>query len=416
MDTITHGIVGALAGKAFFSGFDFPSTSRSETSVAESDPIARVAITACTIGAIFPDIDVFAGPIARNPIAIIDWHRNITHSLVLLPVWALLLAGMTVPFARWLRWKQLSFGKLAGIYAFGLATHVFLDVVTNFGTMVWSPLQYSRLAWDWLYIVDLTLTGLALVPQLVAWCYQDPAKFKRRAGPTWGGAALAAFGGYLLAASVGYAFSIWVVGVVSALVAAALFVPAIHAVGFGWRRASWCRAGFVLVCVYLGLAATAHRQALVDTKDFAESQHLQVESLAALPLPPTATHWAAVISTPEGVWRRTFRVPGAKVERTQFFSDERLNPYVQEAKKLRDVQVYLWFARFPIWKVIHREGQTVAEVSDVRFFREDQDTQESAGDRSSGTFFRARRGTNGFAFDVVFDAQGQIVSHGFRKP
>ncbi len=40
--------------------------------------------------------------------------------------------------------------------------------------MVWSPLNYARPAWDWLFIIDLTLTSLALVPQLAAWAFRQP--------------------------------------------------------------------------------------------------------------------------------------------------------------------------------------------------------------------------------------------------
>jgi inner membrane protein len=116
MDTITHGIVGALAGRAFFAGRDVPADfSEGALLQSESAPTARVAITACTLGAIFPDIDVFAGQIARNPLAIMEWHRNITHSLVMLPVWALLLAAVSLPLARWVGRKPPSFAKLVGI-------------------------------------------------------------------------------------------------------------------------------------------------------------------------------------------------------------------------------------------------------------------------------------------------------------
>ena len=169
MDTITHGIVGALAGKALFAGRESPALSADGTlSQAQSSLTARAAIAACTIGSIFPDSDVFAGPLARNPLAIMEWHRNITHSLLMLPLWAALLAAVSMPVARGLRWKAPPFPILFIIYVVGLATHVFLDVVTSFGTMVWSPLRYSRVAWDWLFIIDLTLTALALVPQLAA--------------------------------------------------------------------------------------------------------------------------------------------------------------------------------------------------------------------------------------------------------
>ena len=52
-----------------------------------------------------------------------------------------------------------------------------------------------------------------------------------------------------------------------------------------------------------------------------------------------------------------------------FIPMRRSDRYVEEAKKLRDVQVYLWFARFPIWQVKKQQGQTIVEISDVRFFR-----------------------------------------------
>ena len=61
---------------------------------------------------------------------------------------------------------------LTACIGFGLGTHLLLDVVTNFGTMLWSPLNYSRPALDWIFIVDLTFTAMALLPQIAAWCYR----------------------------------------------------------------------------------------------------------------------------------------------------------------------------------------------------------------------------------------------------
>ena len=416
MDTITHGIVGALAGRAFFAGQDIPANSAGGVRPhSESAPFARAAITACTLVAIFPDIDVFAGRIARNPLAIMEWHRNITHSLVMLPVWALLLAVVSLPLARWVGWMPPSFAKLVGIYAFGLGTHVFLDVVTNFGTMVWSPLNYSRVAWDWLFILDLTFSAMALLPQVAAWCYREPGKFAWRAGVALAGLTAGTFGAYALAAVAGYGFPAWVVGAASALMAAILFVPAMRGIGFRWRRASWCRVGMAALCAYLAFAAATHRQALAYAKDFAASRHLRVESLAALPLPPTLTHWVGVVTTPEGVWRTTFHVPGGNPERTQLYADSGSDRYVAEAEQLRDVQVYLWFARFPIWQVTRREGQTIADVTDVRFFR-GEDVEGSGGPELPRRFTGMRTNATGFTFEVVFDAAGRVISHGFRKP
>lgn len=416
MDTITHGIVGALTGKALFAGRDVPAMSPDGAlSQAQSSSTARVAIVACTLGSIFPDIDIFAGALARNPLAIMEWHRNISHSLVMLPVWAALLAALSIPLARWLRWKTPSFPKLFAIYAVGLATHVFLDVVTNFGTMVWSPLRYTRVAWDWLFILDLTLTSVALVPQLAAWCYRDPLKFRGRVTAVWVALTAGAFGACELAASAGYPFPIAVVGLVSAIFVLILFAPSLRGAGFHWTRASWCRTGLALVCAYLALASAMHRKALADVDRFAAAHHLPVDNFAALPLPPTVTNWAGLVATPEGVWRTTLDEPGGQIERTQFYSDPPPDRYVAEAKKLHDVQVYLWFARFPVWQEMQESGQTMLDVSDVRFFRED----DSVAKVKSGQPLRLpgiRPNSTGFTFEVVFDANGRVVSSGLKKP
>jgi membrane-bound metal-dependent hydrolase YbcI (DUF457 family) len=417
MDTITHGIVGALVGKALFAGRDIPSgLAKGGESGALSSPTARAAIVACTLGAMFPDIDIFAGPLAHNPLAIMEWHRNVTHSAVMLPLWALLLAAVSIQLARLVKWKSPPFLALFAIYAVGIATHIFLDVVTNFGTMVWSPLRYSRPAWDWIFILDLSLTAIALVPQFAAWCYREPAQFWRRAIGVWAALTAGAFGAYLFASAAGYGFPIAVAGVVSVIFAAIIFMPVTRGVGFRWTRANWCRAGLALLCAYIVLAASMHHKALADVDRFAAAQHLQTDSLAALPLPPTLTHWVGLVSTPEGVWRATFHEPGGAVEDTQFYTDAQSREYIEQARKLRDVQIYLWFARFPVWRVVHREGnETALEISDVRFFREG-DPFEAADPQRSKRIASTRPGRAGFTFQIVFDAQGRVISHGFREP
>src|ERR1700722_4502055 len=256
MDTITHGIVGALVGKAFFAGRDIPAGGSScDESRALSSPTARVAIVGCTLSAMFPDIDIFAGPLAHNPLAIMEWHRNITHSALLVPFWALLLTTVSIPIARWRKWEAPRFLNLFAIYAVGIATHIFLDLATSFGTMVWSPLRYSRPAWDWIFIIDLTLTGIAVVPQLAAGGYREPGQFWRRSIGIWIALTAGALGTYWFASSAGYEFSLAVVAFASAIFAALIFVPAVQGTGFRWTRAGWCRAGLVALCAYIGLAA-----------------------------------------------------------------------------------------------------------------------------------------------------------------
>src|ERR1700680_4319630 len=177
MDTITHGIAGALIGKALYGGGDIFST-RTMTK-------QRVITWSLMFGAIFPDSDVLRDFFSSNQLLIITWHRSITHSLLCLPVWALLLAGITRQIARWLKWESPSSVALTGIYAVGILSHIFLDLVTPFGTMIWSPLRWSRPAWDVLFIVDFTFTALILFPQLLGWVYEQPQRTKQRALLMW---------------------------------------------------------------------------------------------------------------------------------------------------------------------------------------------------------------------------------------
>src|SRR5262249_4273677 len=136
MDTITHGIAGALMGKSLFGGRDLVAKG--------SMTRQRIVTWALMLGAIFPDIDVFRDMLSRDPMLILTWHRSITHSLICLPLWPLLLAVFTQWLARSLKWEAPPFLPLAALYAVGIFSHILLDLVTSFGTMIWSPLNWSR--------------------------------------------------------------------------------------------------------------------------------------------------------------------------------------------------------------------------------------------------------------------------------
>ena len=160
MDTITHGIAGALISKAAFGGRDlFPPAAMGKR---------RLATWALMLGSIFPDSDVLRDFFSRDQLLMITWHRSITHSLLLLPVWSVLLAALAGAVARWRKWEAPSFTALTGLFAVGILSHILLDLVTTFGTMIWSPLDWSRPAWDILFIVDFSFTAILLLPQLMA--------------------------------------------------------------------------------------------------------------------------------------------------------------------------------------------------------------------------------------------------------
>src|SRR5260370_26268820 len=160
MDTITHGIAGALIGKAVFRGEDLLISGQMNR--------RRVVTWALMLGAIFPDSDVLREIFSDNELLIVTWHRSITHSLVCLPLFALALAGLTRLLARRFKWAAPGFGALTGIYAVAILSHILLDLVTSFGTLIWSPIKLSRPACHLIFIIDFTFTPVPLLPQLPA--------------------------------------------------------------------------------------------------------------------------------------------------------------------------------------------------------------------------------------------------------
>ncbi len=394
MDTITHGIAGALIGKAVFRGED----------MFASHPMnrSRILTWSLMLRAIFPDSDVLRDFFSSDKLLIVTWHRSITHSLLLLPVWALLLAGITRAFANSRKWEGPSFAALAGIYAVGILSHILLDLVTSFGTMIWSPLQWSRPAWDLIFIVDFTLTTILLVPQLLAWVYARPEKVQRRAVATW----LVFLPGPFLIAKIGERAGAPISGqvVLSAmLIFAALFLlPAVAGWGVKIRHDTWNRAGFAAALIYISCTIYAHHVALLRIQKFAELYPLQAESIGALPLPPSLWRWDGLVRTDRGVYELRMDLadkPASDGELValehHYFPDAPANSYIEVAKRLPEVQKVLWFSRFPVTR-FHKEGDVaVVEISDVRFVQTRRDRPAP------------------FTYRVRFSLDGNMLSQGW---
>ncbi|HET8921428.1 MAG TPA: metal-dependent hydrolase [Candidatus Acidoferrum sp.] len=396
MDTITHGIAGALIGKAVFRGED----------MFASHPMSsgRIITWSLMLGAIFPDSDVIRDFFSSDKLLIVTWHRSLTHSVVMLPLWALLLAGITYAFARWRKWETPSFIAVTGIYAAGIISHILLDLVTTFGTMIWSPLNWSRPAWDLIFIVDFTLTAVFLVPQLLAWVYAHPEKMRRRAVGMW----LVFLPAPLLIARIGEIVGAPISGrtVLGAMIvfAAVFLLPSLFGWGLKIRHDKWNRAGLVASLAYIALAVFAHRAALARIHKFAELDHLQVQSIGALPLPPSVWRWDGLVRTERGVYELRMDISDKQAPNGnllalehRYYPDAFPNSYTEAARRLPEVQKVLWFARFPVTR-FHKEGnEAVVEISDLRFAR------GPAGHPPP------------FTYGVRFDSAGNVISQGWVK-
>ena len=84
---------------------------------------------------------------------------------------------------------------------------------------------------DLLFIIDLTLTSIALLPQIISWIYSDRSENRVRAVNMWILFTLAAIASWVLASGVGFPFHVWVL-VLAILVLTYLFTSSTLAVVF----------------------------------------------------------------------------------------------------------------------------------------------------------------------------------------
>src|ERR1700686_3428317 len=304
MDTITHGIAGALIAKAAFGGQD----------MLAAKPVTRERIITWSLmlGAIFPDSDVFREFFSHNDLLILTWHRSITHSLICLPFFAVALAALTRWLVSWRKWDAPSFAALTGIYAIGILSHILMDLITSFGTMIWSPVKWSRPAWDLIFIIDFTLSAILLVPQIVAWVYAKEDGLQRRALASSIVFAVATLGVAAIAIKVDAPLSVQGVLAAIVLLAAVFLLPAIRKSGLRVRPASWNLAGLLIAFGYMGAAVYAHHVALKRVDKFSSTLHLQVQSQGALPFPPSLWHWDGLVLTPRGVYELRMNLSGGE--------------------------------------------------------------------------------------------------------
>jgi membrane-bound metal-dependent hydrolase YbcI (DUF457 family) len=98
-----------------------------------------------------------------DPLTYLALHRGITHSIVLLPMWAVGLAFFFMLIAR----RRYSLQPFAGVCALGIAVHIISDVITSFDTMLFAPFSIWRAQLPTTFIIDPYFTSI-LVAGLIA--------------------------------------------------------------------------------------------------------------------------------------------------------------------------------------------------------------------------------------------------------
>jgi inner membrane protein len=341
MDSITHTLTGAVIAKAI-----------------DNEKIGNWGTIAGLSMGFFPDTDFVLGLFNRQ--FYLEYHRDFTHSLLLIPFYALFFSWIFVKIS-----KRPYFWSFYKICLPVLVSHVILDLLTSYGTMIFSPFFEHRFSWDLVFIVDLIFSGIIFFPFLFSFFWK--------------------------------------------------------------RRARWvCRGSIIGLAIYILFCWVQHNQAIYLTKTFAQSLNEEVIQVASLPQPLSPFRWANYVETKDKVYqgfvdlvrkedaltvdRQSESISDASFfeklrkleslyqppEKIQYRFWHKLNgsPWVERALATDGVKFFYWFARFPVVKFVNsRDGRHRVEFMDVRFFL--------PGLRMP------------FVYYVEFDDSGKIQSEGF---
>lgn len=391
MDPITHGLSGAVMARAILPGN-------------ADERLSRTARWALVLGSIFPDIDIVANPFDPDQFATIRIHRSVTHSLVCLPVWAVLFALFAAWFCRWRGISAPRRGVLGLLFGAGIGLHILFDCITTFGTMIWSPISWTRVEWDWTFIIDLALTGILLFFLLLSWVAAGGERSTSRA--LWMLALMSVLVGAEALGSYAFAMPMppWITAVAMLAAATPLAITL-----FGGRvplaARSWCCIGVLATAAYLAADAWAHSRAMERVRQYSAAERLEVMDAAAIPLPPNLNVWHGFARTAESVHQWTFSLadpPNAPLAASAV-------PAVSGDAcpaalwTIPQVRAWLHFARIPVVICGHAAGVETAEFADLRFARPPL----------RNDWRRAPDGPVSFTWRVIFTEGGKVIAQGW---
>jgi len=150
VDPLTHALSGAALARAF-----------------PKQPLSTKQLFLIILLAMAPDSDIVLRLIS-DPVYL-QHHRGLTHSLLMLPLWGWLIFSLS---SRQVKQNPV----MPKLIALALLLHIFLDVVTTYGTMLFAPVSDKRFSVDLLFIIDPIFSLCLLIPVLLGFIWKRQAR------------------------------------------------------------------------------------------------------------------------------------------------------------------------------------------------------------------------------------------------
>ena len=325
MDTITQGILGAVTANLGF---------RQKLGPGATWMAAAVAVA--------PDLDILVQPLLTlsgsesDPFAQFVHHRGLSHSLLLIPFYAL------IPAFLWYRLRKRnhrrsnglssdltntagqsnpsaansvpSFWLFYGCVLVALFTHPLLDWCTSYGTQLLAPLTNARFALDVLPIIDIFYSPLLILTLGLCWAVRVSAFRNEK---------------------------------ITLVIA-------------------WI--GFCLSLAYIALGAINHHRAIASLRE--ESPDTAQAAYHAYPQVGHVFLWRVTrYDEPDWTVARVNLLFSARTSDVQHARSDQ-NEWGDRAKQVPQVQTFTWFAMNQIRYEYHREPHTHrVDVHDMRYGR-----------------------------------------------
>jgi inner membrane protein len=262
-----------------------------------------------------PDIDVLA--VVRGQLAAFEIHCGYTHSLIALPVVALIAVLLSSLLAR----ERLPFVTAWLVTCVGVGSHLLLDWTGSYGIR-------------------------ALLPFSSRWFYLDLNGF---------------YDGVILAALTLALVWPWFVDLVSSEI--------------GRKKRIGGQGSAILILLFLGIYEggrwTLHEQAVNELNSRIYDGEVPRE-VSALPEPNNPFEWTGIVETEDA-----FRMVSVKSLNFNDASDARVfhkpaqSPVYLAAKQLEAFRYMSYFARFPVWDIepimLHSDLGERLDMTDLRF-------------------------------------------------
>lgn len=325
MDTLTHALSGALAARLRARPADPQHPTR---------PAVWQAVTVGIVAAVFPDSDFVLGYISE--LTYLRGHRGVTHSLLMLPLWGLLIAWIMAGAFRLLHRPGQPQPGWKDVYSFAcvsLLVHILGDFITQFGTMMFSPFSDWRFGLGTTFIIDLGVSGILLAGLVTS--------------------------------------AIWRKSRVPAAVAA------------------------VAPVAWVGNSAHARLEAIDAAKAYAQREGITAVMVDAAPRPASPFNWTAIVfdgdnyhyahlntrrseplvATPDDSFLRRYSAPYRPIEMAEWeivpmFGTPDTSDVARLVWNAEAFQFFRWFAMFPVFDHIepaNGEHGVCANFRDLRF-------------------------------------------------